>query len=144
MNRLYYCGLVILGFLSGQSCASVTEPTDLDGLGFVMTGTPPMTSLIAPETAQRGVSFAITASTFGSSSCTHPNGYSLAVTASRIEVRLYDNYDPSNNPCTADLRRFPREVLLRIDEVGTVRLVVTGRGSDRKISMITQDIAVLP
>lgn len=135
--------VAVMAAASVASCSS-TEPGYVQRLGLVIEGEPPMTSLVAPTTAQRGVSFVVRATTFGSGSCTHPNGYELNVEPTRAEIRLYDNYDPPNTPCTEDLASFPREVTLRFDQAGTAEVVVIGRGFDDKVKSISQSIAVVP
>ena len=139
MKRLVF----VVGTAFLASCSS-TEPGYVQKLGLVMEGDPPMTSLVAPATVQRGVSFVVRATTFGSGSCTHPNGYELNFEPTRAEIRLYDNYDPPNTPCTDDLASFPREVTLRFDQAGVAEVVVIGRGFDHQVKSITQSIAVVP
>lgn len=103
-----------------------------------------MTSLVAPVTVLQGTPFQVTASTFGSSSCTSPDGYQLDAGTTRVEIRLYDRSAPPQSICTADLGRFPRDILLQFDQVGTVQVVVIGRDWDGKVLEVIQPVTVLP
>lgn len=135
----------ILAFGLLQSCSVGTGPDGVRGLGLVLEGAPPMTSLIAPSTVQKGVAFQVTASTFGSSSCTQPDGYRLDAGATRAEIRLYDIIAPPQSICTSDLRSFPRQILLQFDQPGSAQIVVIGRnGGDGGVREILQTITVVP
>lgn len=127
-----------------QSCTSATAPDWTRGLGLLLEGTPPMTSLIAPSAVHPGVSFAVTASSFGSGSCTEADGYQLDAGAARAEIRLYDKSAPPQSICTEDLRSFPRELLLRFEQPGTVEVVVIGRDYAGGPREVRQTITVLP
>jgi hypothetical protein len=98
-------------------------------LGLVHEGTPPMTSLIAPDVVTRGTPFQLTASSFGSSSCTRADGYDITSAQTSFEVRLYDLEAPSTSACTADFRSFPRTLTVQFDQPGTAVIRVTGRGN---------------
>jgi hypothetical protein len=96
--------------------------------GLVMEGTPPMTSLVAPDAVTRGTPFQITVSTFGSGSCTRPDRDEVTSSALEFEVLVYDEKAPSGTACTADLRRFPRTLTVQFDQAGTAEIRVVGRG----------------
>ena len=136
LAMLFGCAVLV-------SCSSPTSPDDLERLGLIMKGDPSMTSLVAPGTVQRGASFVVTVGTFGSGSCTHPDGYDLTAGSNWAEIRVYDSYSPPGTPCTLDLRRFSREVVLRFDRTGIARVTLIGRGEDGKVTSITQAIAVV-
>jgi hypothetical protein len=96
--------------------------------GLVVDGTPPLTSLIAPDTVTRGVPFQITASSFGSSSCTRADGYQVTALSDEFEVRLFDQEAPPTVACTADFHAFPRVLTVQFDQAGMAELRVVGRG----------------
>lgn len=143
MNRLTSV-VSAIGVVWLCACTTGTGPDRVRELGLVIEGTPPMTSLIAPGTVQRGVPFAVTASTFGSSSCTEPDGYHLDAGATRAEIRLYDLRDPGQTVCTDDLHSFPRQLLLQFNHPGIANVVVIGRDGAGKSRQIIQTITVLP
>jgi hypothetical protein len=128
--------VLFAGAVAVQSCTTSSEPSSVRALGLVLEGTPPMTSLGSP--------FQVTVSTFGSSSCTRPDGYTTVATAARIEVRPYDINAAYQSACTDDLGRFPRVLLLQFDQPGTAEVVVIGRGTDGNHREIHQAITVLP
>jgi len=143
MKRLT-SAVIVVGLIALHSCTIGTEPGAQRGLGLVIEGEPPMTSLIAPSTVQAGAPFQVTASTFGSSTCTKPHGYQLDVLAGRVAVRLYDLTAPPQTICTDDLRGFARILILRFDMPGTSQVAVIGRGWDSKTREILQAVTVVP
>lgn len=134
----------LAGSLALQSCGGVTTPNAnwSRGLGLVQDGTPPFTSLIAPDVVHRGEAFQITASTFGSSSCTRPDGYELSVTALGAEIKLYDWGAPVGAVCTADLGTFPRTITLQFEQPGSATITVIGRGYDRQLEQVQRVVVV--
>jgi hypothetical protein len=114
-------------------------------LGHVMDDPPSFTSLVAPAAVTRGVPFQITASTFGSSSCTRADGYQATSTQSAFEVRLYDRGAPAHAVCTGDIASFPRILTVQFDEPGTAVIRVIGRdlgGDDPSPKTVTRTIVV--
>jgi len=131
-----------IAVLAAAGC-DVTEPGWTVGLGLVVEGfDPPFTSLIAPDVVTRSVPFAITASTFGSSSCTQADGFTLGKTPTLAEVRLFDRSAPSGAICTEDFRNFPRIITLQFDEPGTAEIRVIGRGDGKAIRVVQKTITV--
>jgi hypothetical protein len=114
-------------FLATAGC-DILDPGWSRHLGMVMEGTPPMTSLVAPDAVTRATPFQITASTFGSSSCTRADGYEVTSTTGAFEVRLYDQEAPPHTACTADLRSFARTLTVQFDQAGPAEIRVIGRG----------------
>ncbi len=98
--------------------------------------------LVLPDTVQvdRAVEAVIT--TFGSSTCTKPDGAVVTVTGHTTEIVPYDLVPAPDSRvnCTDDLRAFPRTVTLRFRESGvwTVRLI--GRGD----VSVTRTVIVQP
>ncbi len=83
--------------------------------------------LVLPDTVQVDRAFGAVVTTFGSSTCTRPNGATITVNGHTAEIVPYDSVPaPDRNlVCTADLRAFPRTVTLRFRASGvwTVRLI---------------------
>ena len=83
--------------------------------------------LVLPDTVQVDRAFGAVVTTFGSSTCTRPNGATVTVNGHTAEIVPYDSVPaPDRNlVCTADLRAFPRTVTLRFRASGvwTVRLL---------------------
>lgn len=126
-RRALLPALAAAALLTATAC-DILDPGWSRRLGLVMAGIPPMTSLVAPDAVTHGIPFQITASTFGSSSCTRADGYEVTATAGAYEVRLYDQSAPPNTACTEDLRSFPRTLTVQFDQAGSAEIRVIGRG----------------
>ena len=81
-----------------------------------------------PANATAGVSFEITVTTVGSSSCTRADGASVAVSGLVADVTPWDLVAPVGAVCTDDLAPFPRRVTLRFSGAGTATIRLHGRG----------------
>jgi hypothetical protein len=83
--------------------------------------------LVLPDTVQVDRAFGAVVTTFGSSTCTRPNGAAVTVTGHTAEIVPYDSVPAPDTQmgCTDDLRAFPRTVTLRFRASGvwTVRLI---------------------
>jgi hypothetical protein len=132
--------------LTTAACDNALEPADWTRrLGLVMDNPPHLTSLVAPDEVTRGVPFQITVTTFGSSSCTLPDGHELTYPDGAAEVKAYDLAAPSQTPCTDDIHSFPRTVTVQFHTVGTAEIRVVGRSfasSSQDIRTITKTVTV--
>jgi hypothetical protein len=134
--------VVSIAVLAAAGCDIVEPGAWPRGLGHVVEGDPPFTSLIAPNAVTRGAPFQITASTFGSSSCNQADGYELDALPSEAEVRLFDRTAPPGTICTEDFGSFPRVITLQFDELGTAEIRVIGRGDGNEIRIVRKTIVV--
>jgi hypothetical protein len=97
--------------------------------------------LQAPAEARQGVPFEITVTTYGSGSCTRPDGAETSVTGLLATVRPFDlERRGPNVACTADLRAYPRPVTLRFDEPGQATIRVIGARGEQ----VEQQLTVRP
>ncbi len=107
-------------------CTAPTRPEWLLVRGYIEVETLGEV-LVLPDTVQVDRAFGAVVTTFGSSTCTRPNGATVTVNGHTAEIVPYDSVPaPDRNlVCTADLRAFPRTVTLRFraSGVGTVRLI---------------------
>ena len=133
--------LAALTVLSLSGCSLLTDVGWSRRPGLVLDGPPPMTSLVVPA-AVRGVPFEVTASSFGSSSCTRPDGYEIDATSEGISIRLYDRTASGLTACTAHMHRFPRTITLTLDQVGVAEISVIGRAGEHDIQTIRRTIPV--
>jgi hypothetical protein len=141
MTRHLSAALAAAAVLAG---CDILDPGWSKDLGMVIDQPPHMTSLVAPATVTRGVPFQVTASSFGSSSCTRPHSHMVSALQATREIRLYDEEAPATRACTADMRSFPRVITLQFDEPGTAQVLVVGRegGDDEPLKTITRTIVV--
>jgi hypothetical protein len=83
-------------------------------------------ALTVPDSVRAGVDFVISASTFGSGSCTTPDGATSEVIGSVATVVLWDRVK-TRGACTDDLRPFARQLTLRFQASGPAIIRVQGR-----------------
>ena len=85
--------------------------------------------LVLPDTVQVDGAFGAVVTTFGSSTCTRPNGATVTVTGHTAEIVPYDSVPAPDSymVCTDDLRAFPRTVTLRFRASGVWTVQVIGR-----------------
>jgi hypothetical protein len=117
------------------------ELTEMPGL--LIDGPPPLESLVAPDIVSKGLPFLVTATSFGSSSCTEPAGYSSITFQDRVEISLRDRVALEASSCTEDLRGFPRTLIVAFDQAGTAEVVVIGRDEQGEPLEIRRTITVL-
>jgi hypothetical protein len=130
--------LVHVGLLAivVAGCGDVAEPAFtpspelVEAPGLLMDGPAPFESLVAPELVVQGVPFLVTASSFGSSSCTEAAGASSVIYPARAEIRLYDRIALEDSGCTRDLRAFTRTLIVQFNQAGAAEVVVIGRDGD--------------
>ncbi len=84
--------------------------------------------IIAPDTVQVGVTFTATVNTFGSSSCTDPDGVDLALSASLARIVPYDLVQTAG-ACTADFASRPHPVTIHFTQQGAATIRVVARMS---------------
>jgi hypothetical protein len=117
--------LILTGLLVGLAgCSTPTGPDHRRVIGFINGG-----SIVAPDTVQVDSWFTATILTFGSSSCTRPDGAELTLRPSEAQVTPYDLVSiptDSRSVCTADLAPHPHPVKLRFTTAGPAIIVVLG------------------
>jgi hypothetical protein len=144
-STLVHAGLLV-SVVAG--CGDVAEPTLtpppelVEAPGLLMDGPPPLESLITPEIVPQGVPFLVTASSFGSSSCTEVAGHESVIYAARAEIRLYDRIALDESGCTRDLRAFTRTLIVQFTEAGAAEVVVIGRDEDGRPLEVRRSVTV--
>jgi hypothetical protein len=120
--------VVALASLLGCSRDPLGSAANFERLhGVVSTGLRAGEQLIgAPDTVTAGVPFTVVVTSFGSSSCTRPDGATLSVDGAVANITVWDRVQVSGG-CTDDLRAFPRDVTVQFSGAGTARIRVTGR-----------------
>jgi hypothetical protein len=82
--------------------------------------------IVAPDTVRQAVSFAVVVNTFGSSSCTKPDGVDLVATAAMARIVPYDRVQ-TQGACTADYASRPHQVTLAFASLGAATVRAVGR-----------------
>ena len=107
-------------------------------------------TILAPDTVQAGVSFTATVNTFGSSSCTTPDGVALTLESAAARVIPYDLVPVGNDVvCTADMAPHPHPVELVFTAAGHASIVAEGdvfanAVPGRTRGSVTKAVVVLP
>ena len=136
---------VALGAAAAAALGACGGPTAADaprvvGVIGVDRGPPPAPAL--PDTVRAGVAFTVQVTTYGSGSCTRPDGATVQVAGLAAEVTPYDR-DPVQAACTRDLRAYPRPAAVRFDAAGPAVVRVRGRASATSDSTLTVEARVV-
>ena len=115
----------VLPFVAAD-CA--TQPDTVRVPGLIADGGAALEVYSGPDTVTAGRPFAAIVFTYGSSSCTTPDGADVSISGLTAEVVPYDRIPTGSVPCTADFAQRPHAVTLRFDTVGTAALTVRGEG----------------
>jgi hypothetical protein len=119
--------LAFFGFAVLYGCANLLPDYRWEReVGAIEIGLAQPAPIRLPETVQRGVPFVATVATFGSGTCTRPDGAEVHVSGLIAEVTPYD-LKATRGACTDDLVPYPREVSLRFDQAGEALVRVLGR-----------------
>jgi hypothetical protein len=83
-------------------------------------------ALIVPDSVRAGVPFAVTVSSFGSTTCTRADGATLTVVGVVATITVWDR-EQVGGGCSDDLRQFPRDVSVQLGSAGRAMIRVQGR-----------------
>lgn len=86
--------------------------------------------ITAPDTVSAGVRFTVSVTSFGSGTCTRADGATVSMAGVLVTISVWDR-EQIGGVCTDDLRPYPREVSLRINDAGRAMIRVQGRGYPR-------------
>ena len=120
----------LLAALLLAGCSPVTGPGWTRVIGIVDVQISVRRALELPDTVVAGQAFTATVTTYGSSSCTRPDGAEVEVRGRIATITPYDRVAPPGSTCTGDLHAFPREVRLRFDGAGEAAVRVRSRGGE--------------
>lgn len=137
---LFACALIMVG------CSNVSDPKPTRDIGFIA---PDLegTVILAPDTVLAGQSFQATINTFGSSSCTIPDGVDLFLADNAAIITPYDRGPGRDVPCTGDWAPRPHPVELHFTVLGQAEIQVVGYGiSEGKyvLTSVAKGVAVRP
>jgi hypothetical protein len=126
LRHLFVLGALVIGQVA---CSTATEPTRrVVGLIYVGESAPP--TIIAPDTVRVGEVFSAIVNSFGSSSCTIPDGVDLTLGSSEAIIRPYDRVPNVKTICTLDLSPRPHPVELSFSLEGVANIVAVGEVID--------------
>lgn len=108
-----------------------TDPSNERVVGQILVDSsmgPFLKTIIAPDTVDPDTSLTITINTFGSSSCTQPDGVELTTAGALVRVVPYDLLSSGRfTGCTADFASRPHPVALDFPASGTLTIRAVGR-----------------
>ena len=137
-RRLAPAALLLLA-----ACGGATDPEWRRVVGVVDVGDGAPGALAVPDTVVAGVPFTATVTTFGSGSCTRPDGAELEVRGSVADIVPYDRDATGPRPCTDDLAPLPRDVRVRFTAPGRALVRVRGRAlrggfADQEVGVVVR------
>jgi hypothetical protein len=142
--------LILVAILAAVAgCSTISGPNTRRVVGTIDPSGTGTRTIMAPDTVQAGRAFTATIYSFGSSSCTTPDGVALTLGPSEARVTPYDLVPASNNvACTADFAARPHSVELRFTSAGPATIVVSGRvfnpsGSGQIPGTVTKQLVVI-
>lgn len=125
------------------ACALSTDPGWRKVVGLVDPGGAFHPALVAPDTVAAGAPFAVTVTTYGSSSCTRPSGAEVEVGGLTAEITPYD-LQATRGACTDDLRAYARDVALRFTTPGEAVVRLRGRRFGSEPALFEARVVVRP
>lgn len=103
-------------------------------VGIIEIGGEQPSPVQVPEPVVAGIPFDATIVTYGSGTCTRPDGAEVEITGLEGEITPYDleyrgpwERGGYHIACTDDLAPYPRDISLLFDEPGDAQIVVIGR-----------------
>ena len=113
--------------VAALACGS-TEPREGRVVGAILPNLDHVPIIEVPDIIRAGEPFTAVINSFGSSSCTTPDGIDLKLRGSEATVTPYDLVPvDGETPCTADFAARPHPVELEFRSEGTARINARGR-----------------
>jgi len=88
---------------------------------------PFLKTIIAPDSVNADSNLTITINSFGSSSCTTPDGVEMTATFTMVRVIPYDRVPTGARGCTADFATRPHPVDIQFPSSGVLIIRAVGR-----------------
>src|SRR2546423_8763249 len=82
--------------------------------------------ITAPDTVRVATPFVVTVNTFGSSSCTAPDGAAVEITGLVATITPYDRFPSEATICTGDIAPRPHRVQMKFGVAGAATIRVRG------------------
>ena len=139
--------IVALVALALSGCTDSTSPGSGRSVGVIQRGSRSLGAILSPDTVQVGAVFQATVNTWGSSSCTIPDGVDLTLQGNLAIVTPYDRSPTGNAVCTADISPRPHHVTLRFTSAGAATIQAIGYrldGSGRALTSVDRSVTVVP
>ena len=140
----------VIGAVSvASNCFFSTDSETGRVVGIISTGGPGPVVIEAPDTVRLGAAFGAIVNSFGSSSCTTPDGVKLTLEPAQARVIPFDRVPADDGvACTADISPRPHPIELRFTELGTAAIVAEGmtirENGERVRGTVSRAVIVVP
>ena len=111
-------------------CSLLEDNTSERVIGEILTDStmgPFLKTIIAPDSVNPDSTLTITINSFGSSSCTTPDGVDTIVTFTMVRVIPWDRVSSGARGCTADFASRPHPVNVQFPASGVLIIRAVGR-----------------
>src|SRR5262245_10589737 len=102
------------------ACSDPARPPEGDTgryIGVIQYSSQPQGVVLAPESVQVGVLFEVIVNSFGSSTCTLPDGVEMSQDGNVATITPYDR-STEETPCSGDMAPRPHAVMLQFNALG--------------------------
>lgn len=130
MHKIRLVGLLLLSVYLLSACGLPKVLTTEQVVGTIPNDAPEAEVIDAPDTATVNQPITLTINTYGSSSCTTPDGAQVEVNGLTATIKPLDRVPRpnSNVACTSDLAARPHSVEVAFAEPGEALIRVIGAG----------------
>lgn len=144
MRNLRLVCLLMLSACCLSACGLPKALTTEQVVGSIPNDTPASEVIQAPATAAVNQPITLTINTYGSSSCTTPDGAQVEVDGLTATITPLDRVPRpnSNVACTADLAARPRTVTVTFAEPGEALIRVIGQGFENAQTIKEQRMTI--
>ena len=111
-------------------CSLLEDNSSERVIGEILTDStmgPFLKTIIAPDSVNPDSNLTITINSFGSSSCTTPDGVDMTATFTMVRVVPYDRVSSGARGCTADFASRPHPVDIQFPSSGVLIIRAVGR-----------------
>lgn len=144
MHKIRLVGLLLLSIYLLAACGLPSALTTEQVVGSIPNDTPASEVIDAPDNATVNQPITLTINTYGSSSCTTPDGARVEVNGLTATITPLDRVPRPNSDvaCTADLAARPHSVEVTFAEAGDAVIRVVGAGGEGVQTIKEQRITV--
>ncbi|HEY0735723.1 MAG TPA: hypothetical protein VGD69_12505 [Herpetosiphonaceae bacterium] len=142
MRKLRRVFLLMLCACCLSACTATQPFTTQQVVGSIPNDTPESEVIKAPATAAVNQTITLTVNTYGSSSCTTPDGARVEVNGLTATITPLDRIPRGDVACTSDLAARPHTVEVTFAEAGEAVIRVIGQGFENAQTVKEQRITI--
>ena len=136
----------LLGCSDSTGPGPSTGPDPARFIGVIQPGLR-VTVILAPDTVSVSTPFEVTVNSYGSSTCTIPDGVELILTENSALITPYDRLPAGQAVCTGDIAPRPHPVELQFTVAGIASIEVIGyrlTGEGAVLTSMERTVVVRP